>query len=749
LHFKVWFLIFGFLFFALSAASANSLPAAEDINNLTESAKLTADTFMQESFKLRMGYEYAGQFLNQNDKNNLQKMAKRARNRLAAIEQEQRKLKQQIEDYEGDDWDAKYGSTRLWRKLSADLYTTTLSRCQIDFYLALSSQQPQRNKICKDILAQIDSLNKTYNAAYSQFLKAKTLTLLARTDPAYKPLVKKEFDWLSGCSDMQQSTAFRIAIERIKLLGETRPGRLNALAEELAQSSCADDIELVLCLAFLQRQYDPARFEKTIQFFPQTENFVGSLVLADLSNSVKQQQSLQQASVFEAELAILAAWGDENDNHKMLLDSLLSIDKFQTPLILYVAAAAFAESSPTKAANLLVQASKLQQLEKSDKLDIEACEIAKQAAQLAYNLFAEDSLHCQLALEAFENYCEIAGEKIDEELEYLYTVVLNDCGQAARSKELLQKIADSPAGNWRNRARLDLIIKAMRQTLNENPKQQNILLERLGNFILNCHGQDKTGNSLRNEAITIYCRSLLELKNEDSAQNVLTILAEAEATSGINLDLFRAQALQQLGRLDESVHYMLLAVRDDSGSLAGVVVELLAEVVDTIDRLQLQADDFDKMMQNCKKLADFSYVSLNDTRAGLILAEISIFEANKNQGKLLYVEKLLNSLAKDGNADDVDLLRCRARLLAEQGKFDEAAGLWSQICKIRKNDVPKTARRSWKWWRAKFYELHCCAKCTPTKKESILHTIEVLENSFQDIPPLWAKKLSLLKQQCR
>ncbi len=736
-----------FFFSSLPVSPANTIPAAEDINSLAEAARLTADTFMRESFQLRMQYEFSGQFLTRNDKENLHTLAKKATDRLQAIAESQRKLKKQIEDYQGDNWDDRFGSTGLWRKLSRDLYVTTLSKCEIDFYLALSSQQLQRNKISQEILAQIDSLTQIRNIAYSQFLKARTLALLARTAPTYKPLAKKEFDALMVRSDMSHSTVFRIAIERIKLLGQTKPAQLEKLARELAQSSCADDLELVLSLAFLQRQHDANAFEKIVQLRPETKSFLGSLILQNLSCQIKAgkltEQTLQQITVFEAELAVQKIWNNTSGEHQMLLDCLASTEKFQTPLILYVTAVRFADSSPTRAVKLLVKASKLQQQQKSEMLETSAEEIAEQAAKLAYNLFAQNSLNCPAVLEAFENYSTIANEKIDEELEYLYSIVLNDCGRTTKSKELLQKIANRPAGYWRNRAKLDLIIQAI-----EQEQQNSELLEQLRELILNCPSRDKKNNKLRMKAITIYCQLLLELKNEASAQSILTILAEAETTTGINLNLFKlfkAQALQQLGRLDESAHYMLLAIQDDSGSLAGEVMELLSEVVDTIDKLQLQADDFGKTIHNCKKLAEFSHKSTNDRQSGLLLTEISILAAAKDKEKLSEVEKLLDNIARDGDANDVDVLRCRARLLTAQGKFADAARLWAQVAKIRKSETVSTNQRSWKWWRAKFYELHCCAKISQIQKEKVLHTIEVLENSFADIPPLWAEKLNSLK----
>ena len=177
-------------------------------------------------------------------------------------------------------------------------------------------------------------------------------------------------------------------------------------------------------------------------------------------------------------------------------------------------------------------------------------------------------------------------------------------------------------------------------------------------------------------------------------------------------------------------------------------MELLSEVVDTIDRFQKSDLSF---MLNCKQLAQFCYDCLEGQQrwqAGLFLAETSIFAAAKEKDTLLALEKLLSNLAND-DVGDVDLLRCRARLLTENGKYKEAAGLWAQIAEIRKSELPEASRRSWKWWRAKFYELYCWSKCPQTKKEEVLHTIEVLENTFTNVPPLWAEKLGYLKKQCR
>ena len=738
------------IFSSAAANSGSTLPTAEDINCLAEKAKSTADTFMQESFGLRLGYEYSRQFLTSQDKDSLAGLAKKAGETLKDIAVEQKQLKDRIELYQGSDWDTRYGQTGLWRKLFADLYTTILSRCEIDFYLALTADQHQRNDICKTILGEIDQLNQEYGQHGSVLIRGKVLVLLSQTDPAYRPLAIKQLESFKVYSDI--SGPVGAAIEQFKLTDSAEPSRLKELVNTLRQNYNDRYLELILQLLFLQHRFDPAGFEETIKIFPQTADFVGSLALKGLSHRLilghLGEQDLQQISVFEADLAVSAAWKNKPTDFKTLLDCLCGVEKFQTPLILYVTAAAFADSSPEKAVTLLIKAGTLQRQQKSRWLDIEAEEIARQAAQSAYNLFSEEPNNCPLVLEAFENYFAVASGNIDGESEYLYSIVLNSCGRVQQGRILLQNIADRPASPWRNRAKLDLIIQQLQKAHEENTNQQNELLEQLRDFILACHGQDKINNTLRAEAMNIYCESLLESEDKTSAQKVLSILDKAETTSGIQYDLFKSKAFQQTGNLEKAAGHMLLAIRLDSGTLADQAIELLCEIIDKIDESESHSDNFSSMIQDCKKLAEFGNICLNNRQTALLLAEISVFAAFKDKAKLSEVEKLLDNLAEDGKGNDVVLLRCQARLLTEQAKFDQAAKLWAQICRIQKSETDSANQRSWKWWRAKFYELYCLAEQPDSQKENILHTIDVLENSFPGIPSLWAEKLSLLKEQC-
>ena len=736
---KTRFLVFVISFLVFSASSAE---VGEDIDNLAETSKWTADTFMRKSFALRMEYEYNGRFLKPDNRGRLYKLAKTAGENLGVVAKSQEELKRQIENYPGDDWESKYGATSLWRKLSGQWHRTVLSKYEIDLCAAISSERPL--PALQEILGRINSLKQIYDTAYLQFLKAKTLGLLSRMDATYEGAADREFNALGVRSDIFHSTAFKAEIERWKLLGVTEAGQLSRLTEELVQSEYGGDIELVLSLAFLQRRYDTNAFGEIIRLWPQTEDFLGDLILSRLSVSQPSEQVLGEITVLEAELAVEAARRKGIGDYQGLLEQLIIIDKFQTAFIMYTTAVTIAESEAAKAVGLLVEASKLQSVRKSGRLEIPAYKIAEQAGQLGYNLFLKDRVNCRLALGAFENHQGLIGDKNDEELEYLYAVVLNGCGRRGESKELLEKISIRGAGTRWSRAKLDLIIRAIQQgKLDERGRE--LLARQLNDLIVECRRREE--REVETEATGIYCQLLFEAGDEKSAQKILAIPGGAETTGEAGLDIFKSKALQQLNRLEEASKVLVGVVRRGHCEYSDEVLELLGEIAEQVDMLELRAEDFVEMMRDCKNLAEFAYGCKEGREAGILLAEITVFAAEGN-GELSNVEDFVGKLSVKSDGDDVDLLRCRGRLLCKQGEFEEASWFWSQIARIRKDEGSSAKRQSWKWWRAKYYELFCWVNGSGGKKEDVAHTIEVLENSYEQIPPLWGGKLGLLKQQC-
>jgi len=676
---KKYFLPFVLLAFSLPAIAAESLPTAQDINDAAQKAKQTYDSFFSHTFTIRMQYEYSGRFLNPQDKDALCKAAQQASADLEQIANTQLAMKKAIESYQKDDWEALFGQTGLWRKLAADLLNTQTGKLEIDYYLA--------------------------RIAGSRETDQQLFKTLAKSD-------------LGRCAPLKAS------LEQIKCLGLSEPNELENIAGTLAKSDCSDNPEMLLTLAILQNKYAPDTLQNTLSHSSQTGDFLGKIILADLSSG----SDVNSLNPITAELAAYSASTTNFPAHKELLLTITEADNLKTPGTLYIAGRAATESDPRKAISLLMESSDLQLRQKEPLLDIDAGSTAEYAAKLAYNNFTQKNIDCNLAIAAFDNYAHITSDKTSEEMQYLYGEILFDCGKTQEASETFTKLSDVSKSIWRDKAALELL----KIKINTDPEK---ILPQMQNFILNYSGQDEQKRVLRLEAMDIYCQAILGSDINDSATQVLNLLDTAEQTPGLRYDLFKAQALRQLGRLEESAKYMSRAVVEDSNSSAALAAQIASEIIDKIELWQKNADDFNELLRNCAAIAEFAHKSTTP-QTNLLFAETSIL-----QGKTF-----LTPFSPDEN--DVTWLRVQARLLMAQEKFAQSAKLWAKIAELRRNDTSGQTQKSYGWWQAKFYELDCLAKSPQADKQNITHAIDVLCGSHPQIPAPWAEKLDILKQHC-
>jgi hypothetical protein len=677
---KRHFLPFLLLAFSLPAVASDSLPTAQDINDAAQKTKQTYDSFFTQTFTMRMQYEYSGRFLNSEDKETFYKAAEMALAKLEQIANDQNDLKRQIENYHGDDWETLFGQTGLWRKLAADLAKTQTGKIEIDYCLAHINANRQAEQ----------QLFKTWSK-----------------------------------SDLIYCGAFKASIEKIKCFGLSEPNELDDIADSLAKSDCKENPEMFLTLAILQNKYAPDMLEKTLSRSARATEFFGKIILADISSD----NDLNSLNPLTAELAVISAWKINLAEYKELLLAIADTEKLKTPGTLCVAGISVTESDPGKAIELLMESSVLQFQQKKTLFDLSAGATAENAARLAYDNFVQKNIDCNLAIAAFDNYVRIASNKMGEEMQYLYGEILFDCGKTQEASGIFTKLSDVSKSIWRDKATLELL----KMKINTDPEK---ILPQMRNFILNCSGQDEQKRVLRLEAMDIYCQTILGSDINDSATQVLNLLDAAEKTPGLRYDLFKAQALRQLGRLEESARYMSKAVVEDSNSSAALAAQIASEIIDRIELWQKDADDFNELLRNCDTLAEFANKSANILQTNLLFAETSIL-----QGKIF-----LTPFSPDEN--DVTWLRVQARLLMAQEKFEQSAKLWAKIAEFRRNETPAQTQKSWHWWQAKFYELDCLAKSPSADKQNIAHAIDVLCGSNPQIPAPWAEKLDILKQHC-
>jgi hypothetical protein len=674
-----YFLPLVLLAFALPAFADETLPTAQDINEAAQKAKQIYDTFFSQTFEMRMQYEYSGRFLNPADKDTLSHAAKQASVDLEQIADKQTAMKKAIEAYQKDDWETLFGQTGLWRKLSADLTHTQTSKLEIDYRLA-----------------RIEG--KTSSQAEKQY---------------FMQMIRSDWAWCE---------AIKLSIEKIKCLGLSEPNGLDNTAWALAKSECNDNPEFLLSLAILQNKYAPDKLQNTLSRSASATELFGKIILADLSSG----SDINSLNPLTAELAAYAASNAKSSANKEVLLAIANSNKLKTPGTLSMAGKILIESDPAKAISLLIESSDLQLRQNEPLLDINAAATSEYAARLAYDNFTQNKIDCNTALSAFDNYVRITSNQMTEEMQFHYGEILLESNKAQDASAIFTKLADGPKSIWHDKAAFELLKIKISYSVEET-------LPQLRTFILNCTGQDEQKRPIRLEAMVLYCRISIAYDSNEYASQVLNLLDTAERTPGLQYDLYRAQAMRQLGRLEESAQYMSKALFDDSSSMVPAAARIASDIIDKIELWQKDANDFNELLRNCAVLADFAHKSANSYQTNLLWAEVSLIEGKK-------VEEPLPS-----NNEDVLWLRVQARLLMQEEKFDQSAKLWAKIAESRRNEQNQ---KSYGWWQAKYYELDCLAKSPQADKQNIAHAIDVLISTYPQIPAPWPEKLDLLKKQC-
>jgi hypothetical protein len=159
--------------------------------------------------------------------------------------------------------------------------------------------------------------------------------------------------------------------------------------------------------------------------------------------------------------------------------------------------------------------------------------------------------------------------------------------------------------------------------------------------------------------------------------------------------------------------------------------------------------DFAEYIDNCDRLARFCLACTEGEQrpvAGVICAEFAVLAAGDDREKLGEAENILFKLTGQGYDNDIDWLRCNARLLKAKGEFEAAGGAWGRV-RAATRTAGASQKQGRRWWRAKFYEIQCWGKLGDTTGADVVHAVEVLESSFSDIPQFWAAKLECLKDE--
>jgi hypothetical protein len=127
-------IFFALLLFTLPCRGDGNCPDVNTIAALSGRMEQTFQNFLSETLEQRLGIEYNDGQLSEKYKKFVSEAAQKHAEVLGQILNEQLKCKEQIEDYNGGDWEEKFGSNGLWNNLKNDiLKSRTILSCIDDF----------------------------------------------------------------------------------------------------------------------------------------------------------------------------------------------------------------------------------------------------------------------------------------------------------------------------------------------------------------------------------------------------------------------------------------------------------------------------------------------------------------------------------------------------------------------------------------------------------------------------------------
>lgn len=447
----------------VDVATAAKPVTAEQVQQNAVAVRNVISEFMQASAHFRLLLEYRGDLDDKDSKDKLLEISRKASAGLEKIYLLQQGACRQIEESTDRKWDERYGQTGLWRKASADVLQSKLYKAQLSYFTAAGSGMEKRTQILHDTIMVCESL-----AGNGDLLKARCQQLGSNDDATYKIHAINTLGDILARSDPAEEIYLAASITRLRLSEKCDNKQIQKLAKAISTSNLCDDFEFNLKLAFLQiatcRQSE--LLEEVIAKFPDTALFTGRIILADIAADQSRNRLIAK-SEFEIELAIRSVINNGPAQYTELLERLCNDNGLGGRLLYYALARACRQTKPKDAVEYYLKATGQSA---GEMLEVSRMEIATLAAQLAYQIYCDDRAYCNAALRALEYYHQLVAADADEEMLWLYTVVLYDCGNETKAVQILKGIAEAN-GEFSREAKLDLTIHKIRRNQTRTDKQ--------------------------------------------------------------------------------------------------------------------------------------------------------------------------------------------------------------------------------------------------------------------------------------
>jgi hypothetical protein len=438
----------------MPGAWAADVPASTDIDRLAQDAAATWSNFARDTSAERLQFELLGSFIDTAAAGKLATVSQSAAGKFADIAAREDAMRASIEDYQGQDWEARYGSTGLWRRLKAEICRAGMLKCEAVYWQAAATSGMTQARLLDSASREMADLVKDSPSRQMRFLQAR---ILCQTNTKSGQERRSGLAILDELCDSADRDALYLParFERYTQNNLRDAAELNELwsAIKAAQST---DQELWMRVGFAGwRQGQKGWLKDVVAKWPTSRDLLSRCVLAEVKRRFD-SSDFRWVGEYEAALAADAA-AVHPDAYADVIAALAR--EYRSGSVLRAMGLSLVKTEPLKAATLLSGAAA--RLEGDD-----AIQVAGQAAHLAYDEFRKDRSCCKEAAPVIAHYVTLAPSP-EPEMVYCHYLTTFECGDANEAGRILETLAHGPAGEFQKKAACILAVKKADEALDK------------------------------------------------------------------------------------------------------------------------------------------------------------------------------------------------------------------------------------------------------------------------------------------
>ncbi|MFI4911681.1 MAG: hypothetical protein ACIAQZ_08445 [Sedimentisphaeraceae bacterium JB056] len=688
---KILLLLFCLLSISVFADKAENtkLPNENTLGILRDRASDAWARFESKSFLPLVDYYFYSSFSQQQHRKELENLTVEYESILTDIYNEQASYTSRIEEYEGDDWDLRFGKNALWRKFNSLENQTLYLIAKCLYYRLLCVESDQFEDLAQAILEKCGTIEGGINDLFRDMLEARVYMLIRESDEGYYDQIFKRLDKVE--MEMSSDTAlyYEMWMCRLELLKPFSLTQLNRIIDNFKDSDQVDNMVLAMRLAFLQKKAgQTSLLEYNLEKWPQLAALVASMLYEKADSELDKANATNHISSLTHYEKQLLAWASlDKDNPKLdVLIASFGIGQDRADRVIsYVAAVKNAEDNPELAVEAAMNALSKPAYDRNVFSDINDLEVLKIATKAGF-LLIDKKDYTDKIIDIFDRYKKLAGDNAIEELVFAYSVKMKNLrGQKATA--LLNEIHEN-GGEFADKALFEILVSQF-----NDDKDISGSIEQL-------YSRSQTADIVFLTDVTdLYCRYLA---SKERLPKAVQLVAEGYEQG---LDFDSGCGLYVLEKFLEKAEYYILQA---SGDLANTAVFIS-----------------DKIISDQQQKPSIQIVCIEtQVLAGRDIDSIGPMPEYNDQ------------------FDTLQYSRSKARYMSLDGQNHEAAFVWGKISRALVSASPLPL---WRWQRAKYYQIECSLKSDKVSDEDLLHSIEVLQADSNWKQGYWADKLEEIK----